>query len=120
MDARLAVPTVDVRKSIPLNIIYALAQQIAEKFHPQRIVLFGSYAYGRPQPESDVDLLVIMETPLKESVQARQIRQALNVLFGLDVIVYTPRNLAQRVAWGDSFLQEILAQGVVLYESTAS
>ncbi len=61
MDARLAVPTVDVRKSIPLN-----------------------------------------------------------VLFGLDVIVYTPRNLAQRVAWGDSFLQEILAQGVVLYESTAS
>jgi predicted nucleotidyltransferase len=117
MDTAFSVPTIDIRKRIPITVIRALAQRIAEQFHPQRIILFGSYAYGHPRPESDVDILVVMETPLKEREQAVQIRQAVNVLFGLDLIVYTPKNLAQRIAWGDSFLREITAQGLVLYES---
>jgi len=117
MDAALSVPTIDIRKHIPIIVIRALAQRIAEQFHPRRIILFGSYAYGQPRPESDVDMLVVMETPLKESEQALQIRRSVNVLFGLDLIVYTPENLAQRIAWGDSFLREITMQGLVLYES---
>ncbi len=117
MDTDLTVPTIDIRENIPTTVIHSLAHKIVEKFHPQRIILFGSYAYGTPRPESDVDILVIMETPLKESEQALQIRLAVNVLFGLDLIVYTPENLAQRIAWGDSFLREITGQGLVLYES---
>ena len=117
MDTTLSVPTIDVRERIPTSVIRSLAQRIAERFHPQRIILFGSYAYGHPFRESDVDILVIMDTPLKESEQALQIRKAVNVLFGLDLIVYTPDNLARRITWGDSFLQEITTQGLVLYES---
>jgi predicted nucleotidyltransferase len=118
MDTALSVPTIDTRERIPMQVISALAQRIAEKFCPLQIILFGSYAYGHPRPESDVDILVVMETSLKESEQALQIRQALNVLFGLDLIVYTPENLAQRIAWGDSFLREVTQQGVILYESS--
>lgn len=118
MDTALSVPTVDVRQRIPMTVIHSLAQRIVERFHPQRILLFGSYAYGQPRPESDVDILVVLDTPMKESEQALQIRKAVNVLFGLDLIVYTPERLAQRIAWGDSFLREITTQGVVLYEST--
>lgn len=92
--------------------------QIAKQFQPQRIILFGSYAYGNPRPESDVDLLIIMETPLREVQQALQIRQALNPLFGVDIIVYTPARLEQRLKLGDSFLQEISAKGIVVYESS--
>ena len=53
-------------KPIPKRTIRAVAKHIAEKFQPEEIILFGSYAYGKPQPSSDVDLLVIMETPKGE------------------------------------------------------
>jgi predicted nucleotidyltransferase len=78
---------------------------------------FGSYAYGKPKPESDVDLLVIMDTQLSEIEQAATICRRIPYRFGLDLIVYTPRRLAQRLEWGDSFLKEITQRGVVLYES---
>jgi predicted nucleotidyltransferase len=117
MDHTLSVPSVDQRKRIPMKVIHALAERIAERFRPQRIILFGSYAYGHPLPESDVDLLVIMETVLKETEQAYLIRQSLDVRFGLDLLVYKPDTLKQRIDWGDSFLREITTQGRVLYES---
>jgi predicted nucleotidyltransferase len=118
MDVTFAVPTIDVRTRIPETVIHDLARQVAEQFHPQRIILFGSYAYGQPRPESDVDLLVIMETSLKESRQAIEIRRNIDALFGIDLLVYTPQRIAQRLKWGDSFLREIIERGIVLYEST--
>jgi predicted nucleotidyltransferase len=118
MAANLYVPTVDVRERIPDEVIRALACQISEQFHPQRIILFGSYAYGNPQPESDVDLLVIMKTSFRTTEQALQIRRQLNIMFGLDLLIYTPERLAQRLQWGDSFLREIIEKGIVLYESS--
>ena len=117
MDNPFYVPTIDVRDRIPDNIIHMLARRIVDRFQPQKIILFGSYAYGKPRPESDIDLLVVMETLKRESQQAIQIRQYLNPLFGLDVIVYSPTKIKQRLAWGDSFLTEIIERGIVLYES---
>ena len=73
MDTTLIVPTMDKRQRIPMEVIHSLAARIANQFHPLKIILFGSYAYGAPRPESDVDLLVIMDTPLKESEQSLQI-----------------------------------------------
>lgn len=117
MDEILRVPTIDARERIQGDTIRLLARRIADRFHPRKIILFGSYAYGQPRPESDVDLLVIMETPLREAQQALQIRQYLNPLFGLDIIVYPPAKIEQRIALGDSFLSEIVERGVALYES---
>ncbi|NPV75199.1 MAG: nucleotidyltransferase domain-containing protein [Anaerolineae bacterium] len=113
----LTAPTIDTRICIPDEIIRELVSRIAVGFKPIRIILFGSYAYGEPRPESDVDLLVVMETPLRESVQALQIRQSINPLFGVDFFVITPERLTQRLLWGDSFLKEITEKGVVMYES---
>jgi predicted nucleotidyltransferase len=89
--------------------------QIVERFHPQQVLLFGSYAYGAPTPDSDVDLLVVMETPLRHVEQAVEIRQAVDFPFPVDVLVRTPHHLAERVALGDVFLREVLTKGVVLY-----
>ena len=111
------VQTVDQRDRIPDEVIQDLARLIAEQFHPQRIILFGSYAYGSPRPESDVDLLVIMSTPLRETEQALQIRRYLRPTFGVDILVYTPERVAQRLFWKDSFLCEIIDRGKILYES---
>ncbi len=109
------VPTVDKRKRIPQKAIDQVVEQIVEKFKPQRIILFGSYARGNPRPESDLDLLVVMETPLKESTQSLEIRRYLDVLFGLDLIVHTPKKLRERVEMGDWFLRDVLKDGKVLY-----
>jgi len=113
----LTVPTIDVRKRIPQTVIRKLARQIAKQFKPQKIILFGSYARGKPRPESDVDLLVVMDTKLRESQQSLEIRRSLGVLFGLDLIVRTPRRLTQRLKMGDPFLKDVLKEGKVLYES---
>jgi uncharacterized protein len=113
----LVAPTVDVRIRIPNSIIQEVVRQIADQFKPQRIILFGSYANNTPRPESDVDLLVVMETPLRETQQALQIRQYVNPLFGVDILVYKPAQLDERLRLGDSFLQEITSRGLVVYES---
>lgn len=111
------VPTVDKRKRIPQKAIDQVVEQIVEKFKPQKIILFGSYARGDPRPESDVDMLVVMDTPLKDVQQAIQISQQIDYRFGLDLIVHTPKYLQQRVDMGDWFLRDVIKEGKVLYEA---
>lgn len=118
--AVVKVPTIDKRKRIPQKAIDQVVEQIVEKFKPQKIILFGSYARGNPRPESDVDMLVVMDTPLKDVQQAIQICQQIQYRFGLDLIVHTPKYLAERVKMGDWFLRDVLKEGKVLYEADNS
>ena len=119
-ETALSVPPISVRDSIPAAAIEDVVQQIATLFRPIRIILFGSYAYGDPQPESDVDLLVVMNTDLSESRQAVEILTSISYRFGLDLLVYKPERLAQRLEWGDPFVQEVMTCGRVVYESAGS
>jgi uncharacterized protein len=115
--AAIKVPTIDKRKRIPQKAINHVVKQIVEQFKPEKIILFGSYARGNPRPESDVDLLVVMDTPLKDVQQAIQICQQIEYRFGLDLIVHTPKYLEARVKMGDWFLRDVLKEGKVLYEA---
>ncbi len=110
------VPTIDKRKRIPQRAIDQVVRQIVEKFKPQKIILFGSYARGNPHPESDVDMLVVMDTQLREVRQAIQICQQIEYRFGLDLIVHTPEYLAERMKMGDWFLRDVIKEGKVIYE----
>ena len=103
MDTIFSIPAVDVRGRIPHEMIRGIVRRIADEFHPQKIILFGYYAYGNPRPESDVDLLVIIDTPVREAQQVLAIRQFINPLFSLDILVKHPSTIAQRLEWGDSF-----------------
>ena len=95
--------------------IAELARQIVGRFRPDSIILFGSHAYGEPDDDSDVDLLVIM--PAKNMVnQAVKIRLAIDYDFPLDLIVRTPEYLQKRLQMDDWFVREILSRGKVLYE----
>src|ERR1700676_1509184 len=98
-----------------MRLIRRFARQVAERFQQEKIVLFGSYAYGTPHADSDVDILVIM--PARNQIdQACRIDDALDPPFPLDLIVRTPKNLAWRLAEGDSFLREVMGKGKALYE----
>jgi predicted nucleotidyltransferase len=96
-------------------MIRRFARQVAEKFHPDKIILFGSYAYGTPHEDSDVDILVIMPAR-NELDQAARIELACEAPFPLDIFVRTPENLRWRLEEGDSFLRAITSKGKVLYE----
>ncbi len=112
------VPSVTQRKRIPQAAIDDVVRQIVEKFRPHKIILFGSYARGDFSSESDVDLLVIMETSIKPIRQEIEICRQIEYHFGLDVSVHTPKTLEERINLGDSFIKDILKEGKVLYEST--
>jgi len=98
-----------------MRAIRSYARAIADKFQPDKIILFGSFAYGEPNADSDVDRLVIMPARNQGS-QAYKIRLALSAPFALDLLVRTPDTMTWRIEEGDSFLREIVAKGKILYE----
>lgn len=100
--------------------IQELADDIARKFKPEKIILFGSYAYGKPNADSDVDLLVVLPFEGKEHHKAVEIRLATHAGFPMDLLVRTPEKLQQRIEMEDFFLREITQQGKVLYEANHS
>jgi len=104
---------------IPMRVIRRFARQIAERFQPEKIILFGSYAYGTPHAESDVDLLVIM--PCRNAIdQAIRIARDLERPFVLDLHVRTPYQIRQGLKDPDDrdwFLYEVTTKGKVLYEA---
>ena len=105
------------RQRISKRAIHAVAHKIVEKFDPERIILFGSYAYGNPRPYSDVDLLVVLETSERPLAKQIEIARALSPHpFGMDILVRSPKQLRERIAMGDKFLREITVNGQVLYE----
>jgi len=97
--------------------IQALADRIAEQFHPERIILFGSYAAGLPNPDSDVDLLVILPFEGKSWKMASEIRRQTRPSFPMDLLVRTPEQLRQRLTRHDVFLRDITQRGKTLYEA---
>jgi uncharacterized protein len=98
-----------------MRVIRRFARQVAERFRPERIILFGSYGYGTPHADSDVDLLVVM--PARNQLdQAFKIRWEIPAPFPMDLIVRTPENLKRRLKEGESFLTEVVSKGKILYE----
>lgn len=117
---KIQSPLITDRKRIPQEVIDNVVSEIANVFNPEKIILFGSYALGNPRPESDVDLLVVMEGEGGGRRQSLTIRQHLGVLFGLDLIVHSKEELEERIRKGDWFLREVTDQGKVVYERTDS
>ena len=91
----------------------------AEEFHPDKIILFGSYAYGTPNQDSDVDLLVVMPARNQHD-QAVRIRWRLAAPFPVDLIVSTPKQMTWRLKEGESFTTEIVSKGKLLYWASAN
>jgi uncharacterized protein len=92
-------------------------QRIAEELNPEKIILFGSYAYGKPNPHSDVDLLIVLQTNVSLKERSWMVsRLLLPRPFPVDILVKTPKEIEKALKSGDFFLQEILTRGKVLYE----
>jgi|SRR5579884_315990 len=101
---------------VPMRVIRRFARQVAERFHPDKIILFGSHAYGTPHADSDVDILVVMPAS-NELDMAFKIHWTIQPPFPLHIVVRTPKNMKWRLEEGESFLKEVVSRGKVLYEA---
>ena len=98
--------------------IQATCDDIVREFAPLQVILFGSYAYGTPTEDSDVDLLVVMPIPKSEfRNKAVEIRQRIPYRFSMDLLVRSPEEIAYRVSYNDWFLREITEKGKLLHGS---
>ncbi len=111
-------------ETVPLGLkvsvgrsLHPAIQKIVSELHPEKVILFGSYAYGTPNPHSDVDLLVIMKTraSLKDRSWAVS-RLLIPRPFPVDILVKTPKEVETALEGGDFFIKEILTCGKVLYD----
>ena len=91
--------------------ILALTGQIVQQFHPRKVILFGSFAYGRPTPDSDVDLLVVLDRERVTLHDAATISQAVDHPFPLDIVVQSAARWEADLREGASFAREILGEG---------
>jgi uncharacterized protein len=111
----LVIPTGlanSVGESLPVAV-----QRIVEGLHPEKIILFGSYAYGKATPDSDVDLLVIMETDLPASQRYLVVSRLLEPRpFPVDILVKRADEVNSAIEKGDYLLSEIITQEIILYE----
>jgi predicted nucleotidyltransferase len=102
---------------VEMKRITDLTSQIAREFNPDRIILFGSYAYGQPGDDSDVDILVVLPFKGKPVRKAIEIRNRINPGIPVDLIVRTPEQVAERIANNDWFMREIVEKGRTMYEA---
>ena len=116
----------NVKKSIPKmkqskstkKFIVEIARKIAKDYMPDKIILFGSHAYGRPRKDSDIDLLIIKQTSARHIDRAVKIREIIkneNRLAAIEPLVYTPKEIEERLELEDDFIKTIMEKGVVLY-----
>ena len=98
--------------------ITKIVRKLASGYSPQRIILFGSHATGAAGPDSDIDLLIIKDTPkrfMDRWIEVRRILSDPHRSVPIETLILTPRELEQRLAIGDQFVAEIVREGKVLY-----
>ena len=97
--------------------IQATCDDIVREFAPLQVILFGSYAYGTPTEDSDVDLLVVMPIPKSEFIpKAIEIRQRIPYRFSMDLLVRSPEDIAHRVSYKRFVFFENTEKGVPLHD----
>jgi len=100
--------------------IKSITKQIIKKYKPEKIILFGSFAYGKPKTNSDIDLLVIKKTNKRKVERIKKILMEVKSNLPLEPLVYNPKEYQERLDLGDFFFQDISQKGKVLYEKESS
>lgn len=101
---------------VKMKHIHELAEKIGDLYNPEKIILFGSYAYGKPMPDSDVDILVVMSFEGKPFRKALEILKTVDPLFSIDLVARDPSDTERRYREGDPLIRMALDHGKVLYE----
>ena len=100
------------------RLLREVTQKVIQAFRPKTIILFGSYAYGKPTSDSDLDLLIVMESRDRPAERIRKVSDLFDPRpLPMDFIVLTPGEMKHRLSGFDPFLEEVLEKGQMLYGS---
>jgi len=105
------------------KIILEVVGKLRSEYEPIKIILFGSYAYGNPTKDSDIDLLILKNTDKRRAdrfVEVKRIIYNPDLKIPISPLVYTPEELEERLKIGDDFVKEIVRKGVIIYERPSS
>lgn len=100
------------------EIINRIVEKIKKRYQPGKVILFGSYKWGNPTRDSDIDLFIIKKTNQRHRQRMLTVRRIIseeNALIGIDILVYTPKEVSERLKIGDSFISKILKKGKTIY-----
>lgn len=101
------------------HLVAQIAETIRKKYKPQKIILFGSYARGKPTESSDIDLFIVKDTEARmvdRFVEVKRLIYNPQLRIPISPLVYTPQELEERLKMGDDFVKQIMDKGKVLYE----
>lgn len=98
--------------------IKKIVNRIAKEYKPEKIYLFGSYAWGKPNQDSDFDLFIIKKTKEDRRLRQLKVRKIIKGELPVDILVYTPKEAERRLKIGDFFVEDIFNKGKILYETT--
>ena len=118
----LFVIDMKMKKEVKI-IVSEIVEKLKREYKPLRIILFGSYAYGNPTEDSDIDLLILKNTDerrVDRFVQVKRIIYNPNCKIPVSPLVYSPEELEERLRIGDDFIKEIIQKGIILYEGAGS
>ena len=99
-------------------MVQDIVQRIVSGYSPQKIILFGSFANGKPDEDSDIGLLIIKDTdkrPLERWMEVKRLVRDRNRKASVSPLVYTRNEIKDRLAMKDFFIQEVIEKGEVLY-----
>ena len=99
-------------------VVKRILEKLITEYSPEKVILFGSYAWGDPGPDSDIDLLIIKETSdrfIDRCAKVQDILTGTHRGYPVETLVLTPEEVQNRIAIGDSFIGEILDRGEALY-----
>ena len=100
------------------KIITKIVDRILRGYKPKKVILFGSYAYGEPTEDSDIDLLIIKNTdkrPIDRWIEVKRLLRDISRTVPVSPLVYTEKEIEERIAIKDFFIEEIFEKGDVLY-----
>jgi len=122
-DMQSVSPEMGVQPEEVETIIPEIVEKLKREYNPLKIILFGSYAYGNPTKDSDIDLFILKNTHerrVDRFVSVKRIIYDPRRKIPVSPLVYTPDELEERLRIGDDFIKEIIQKGVVLYERASS
>ncbi len=100
------------------KIINEILDGIIKGYKPKKVILFGSYAYGKPSEDSDIDLLIIKNTdkkPIDRWIEVKRLLRGRSRKVPVAPLVYTEKEIEERIAIRDFFIEEIFEKGEVLF-----
>ncbi|MBI2935005.1 MAG: nucleotidyltransferase domain-containing protein [Chloroflexi bacterium] len=107
-----------VRNRRVKEILSRAVERIVKEYNPEKVILYGSYAYGKPSSDSDIDLLIVKDTDKRRTdrfIEVSRIIYEHGNHISISPIIYTPEEIEERLAIGDDFITDILSKGKLIY-----